>query len=80
MKMPLEGGAPTTLAFILESQTDGIAVNATGVYRIQLGGVWKVPLGGGTSTMIASRRDGHGAIAVLGTSVCWLDNPLPIVP
>lgn len=81
MKMPRTGtGTPTTLAFISEYQTDGIAVNDANVYWIELGGVWKVPLNGGTGALLAARQQDHGALAVRGTEVYWLDNPSPVLP
>jgi hypothetical protein len=55
MKVPIGGGAVTTLAV---ANTQGsIAVDATSVYWADTGGLMKIPIGGGTPEMVASRMD-----------------------
>ncbi len=84
MKMPLNGGAATTLASGLtlpaygggggEQQT--IAVDSTSVYWASTGSIMKVPLSCGMPESLAPAGE-VGAIAVAATGVYWtqLDSP-----
>jgi hypothetical protein len=80
MKVPVGGGARTTLA---SGHPIYIAVDATSVYWTDSdtssgtsgsnGTVMKVPVGGGPPTVLASGQDGPDRIAVDATSVYWTD-------
>jgi hypothetical protein len=74
-KMPINGGAVTTLATSLDAPFP-IAVDASRVYwanPVNPGNVMSVPLGGGTPTTYASGRNAPSAIAVDGTNLYWAE-------
>jgi hypothetical protein len=84
LKVPLSGGAPTTLASVGPTLFK-FAIDDTSLYWTECpsctssfpasdGKVMKVPLTGGTPTTVASGRRVPGAIAVDATSVYWTDN------
>jgi hypothetical protein len=85
VKMPLDGGTPTTLASGLMGGVPGIAVDDENLYWTNCGAcneatkppmngtVLKVPLSGGRVTTMASRQALPQAIAVDKTSVYWID-------
>jgi hypothetical protein len=76
MKAPIAGGPATTLA---TSPAVGLAVDATSVYWVVPGGggnpnegsVNRIPLDGGTPTVLAANQGTEGSIAVDATSVYW---------
>lgn len=86
LRIPLAGGAPTTLASGLESVT-GIAVGPTSVYWTDAytpnpppdaspflnGVVMGVPLGGGTVTTLATLLANPQAIVTDGANLYWAD-------
>jgi hypothetical protein len=87
LRIPLAGGAATTLASGLESVT-GIAVSASGVYWADAytpnpsppdaspflnGVVMGVPAGGGTATTLATGLANPQAIVADGASLYWAD-------
>ena len=68
MKVPIRGGAATTLAV---AQAQGaIAVDATSVYWADGGGLMKMAIGGGTPTTLVSRSD-VGAVAIDSANVYY---------
>ena len=81
LQMPLEGGAPTTLATAHLGTLGGIAVDGSNVYFPDLGtspcgvqtcgAIVKVPIGGGAAVTVASAPSyGYGStLAVDATSV-----------
>jgi hypothetical protein len=77
VKVPVDGGTPTTLA--VAQGPEGIAVNATTVYWVVQGdevtdvggGVFSVPLNGGATTRVASSQTPGGALALSATGVYW---------
>jgi hypothetical protein len=85
IKVPLTGGAATTLASVNNADPWGIVVDATSVYWVNdeasvpgsnssehgKGSVMKVPLGGGTPTTLASGLTFPAGIAVDATNVYW---------
>jgi hypothetical protein len=87
MKVPKAGGTPLTLATgDLTLSKHGIAVNSTDVYWAEfnyacggtdqpcspgLGRVMRVPVGGGTPSVVASRQSGADSIALDATHVYW---------
>lgn len=81
LKMPLVGGAPTTLAS--STGLNRIAVDATTVYfTAPVGGspndgsVVSVPIEGGPTTTLADGQSAPEGIAVDATSVYWVDTTL----
>jgi hypothetical protein len=87
LRIPLAGGASTTLASGLESVT-GIAVSAAGVYWVDAytpnptppdaspflnGVVMGVPAGGGTATTLATALANPQAIVADGVNLYWAD-------
>jgi len=76
MKVPLDGGSPTTI--VSNQVTPGtIAVDSTTVYWTTNRAVMKAPLHGGTVITLAADQDAPDAIAVDSASVYWVtkDNP-----
>jgi hypothetical protein len=83
MKVPVGGGTPTTLASgqnpLGESPPAGIVVDSTNVYWVNAvgsnnasqGAVMKVPIVGGTPTVLAAGQVGVYAVAVDATSAYW---------
>jgi len=87
MKVPKAGGLPVTLATgDLTLSKHGVAVNSTDVYWAEfnyacagtdqpcnpgLGRVMRVPVGGGTPSVVASRQSGANSIALDATHVYW---------
>ena len=74
MKVAIGDGTPGTSTQLATAlNPSGIAVDATSVYWSDSGGVMKVPIAGGTSTMLAPAGGAPGAVAVDATSVYWTD-------
>jgi hypothetical protein len=73
MKVPVDGGIPTTLA---SAQHDawGITVNSASVYWTAGTTVMKAPVGGGSVTTLASGQSSAFGIAVDGTCVSWTNS------
>jgi hypothetical protein len=71
VKVPIAGGAPTTLASGQFCPGGQIAVDATAVYWVTDGSVMAVPLAGGTPITLASGQNANGGLAIDATSVYW---------
>jgi hypothetical protein len=72
---PIRGGAAITL--VTEQGVSSIAIDATSVYwTVGLeSSVWKIPIGGGTPTAIATGQSDAGGVAVDGASAYyWSDD------
>jgi hypothetical protein len=73
LKVPLDGGAPITLASSPEPAS--LAIDSTTVYwtddGVDGGAVLSIPKGGGTITTLAGGVSTPGAITVQGATVYW---------
>jgi hypothetical protein len=74
MKVPVNGGAATTLA-TAQGLPLGIALDTSSVYWINSGSgnVMKMPLDGGTPVVLASGQDLPTELVVDATSVYWIN-------
>jgi hypothetical protein len=72
MKVPIAGGAATTLA-THEDNPVGIAVGGTNVYWSSSHDLMKLPVSGGTPTVVA--QGGGHPIAIDATGVYWAGGP-----
>jgi hypothetical protein len=73
-------GVPITLASGLETPF-GLVVDATNVYwadKSQFGGIYKIPIGGGTTMPLAQRQPYASGIALDGTTLYWGTNDLSL--
>jgi hypothetical protein len=80
--VPLGGGPPTTLASAQGIGMGGLALDAANVYwsyetgtgqAMAYGGVFSMPLGGGTITTLAAQRYCTSGFAIDGASVYWTE-------
>jgi hypothetical protein len=77
MKLPLAGGTAIKLASDTSSILS-VAVDATSVYWVTGPALKKMPIGGGTPTVLANAgasTEGAMGVAVDATSVYWIAYP-----
>ena len=82
MKVPLCGGAVSTLAVGPDGNATGLAVDTSRVYWVSNGNradgwaLMSVPVNGGTSTTLASGPGYSGGLTIDATSVYWTNNSM----
>ncbi|HEX4336222.1 MAG TPA: hypothetical protein VH062_09935 [Polyangiaceae bacterium] len=78
-KVPIAGGATTTLSTAVGSAPFSIAVDTVNAYWPTQGGnsIQKIALGGGSVTTLATGQSGPSGIAVDGLSAYWTNNTSP---